>query len=245
MFFTLLLLLLASLIAIPLCLFRSKTVTPVAKCRLSAPLTVAGIPEKTIWGIDISHHQRIINWNRLTDKPYFIFLKSTEGGSHTDTRFKKYYAKAREKKILCGAYHFFSYRVSGEAQARHFIANTKLHKGDLAPVLDVERARRMPTKREIIKEVNNWMKIVGKHYGVEPILYTDENFYMKYLKGNLHKNYQLWLCDYYQQPEVKWKIWQRTDHFRLSGIHGTVDLNYFKGNFADLQRMTLKQDCCL
>lgn len=212
---------------------------------MSAPLTPDGIPGKTVWGIDISHHQRIIHWNQLTDKPDFIFLKSTEGKSHTDTRFKKYYPKAREKKILCGAYHFFSFKVSGKCQAQHFIANTKLHKGDLAPVLDIERSRRMPSKSEIAKEVNEWLDIVGKHYGIDPILYTDENFYKRYLKGKLRKKYPLWLCDYYHEPDAKWVFWQRTNRFRLSGIHGNVDLNYFNGTSTDLHNITLKKDCCL
>jgi len=235
---------LVALIVTPIYLWRPKEKTSAIKPRLSVPLSADEIPNETVWGIDISHHQRIIHWNQLTDKPDFIFLKSTEGKNHTDTRFKKYYAQARAKKILCGAYHFFSFRAPGKQQAQHFIENTKLHKGDLAPVLDIERTRKMSSKNEIIKEVNDWLDIVGKHYGVNPILYTDEDFYEKYLKGNLLKDYPLWLCDYYHEPDANWVFWQRTNRFTLSGIHGNIDLNYFRGTMTGLHNLTLNQDCC-
>lgn len=70
-------------------------------------------------GIDISHHQRHVDWQKLVaeNKPDFIYLKSTEGASHVDSKFHEYYRKSRREGIPTGAYHFFSYRTDGLSQA--------------------------------------------------------------------------------------------------------------------------------
>ena len=44
----------------------------------------------SVRGIDISHHQRDINWNLLAQEDIdFIFIKATEGGDFTDPKFKE------------------------------------------------------------------------------------------------------------------------------------------------------------
>lgn len=207
---------------------------------VNVPLSVDAIPAGTIWGIDVSHHQQAIHWSRMTTKPCFIFLKSTEGYDHTDTRFSQYYAKARARGIVCGAYHFFTYRTGGYEQALNFISHTPLGAGDLPPVLDVEWARKMPSAKKLAVEVTQWMETVEQHYHVRPILYTDEQFYNTYLKGRLRNKYLLWLCDYKDEPHSRWAFWQRTDRFTLEGIRGRVDLNYFNGTRDELVSITIR-----
>ena len=83
--------------------------------------------ESSVWGIDISHHQTGINWDELNkNKPYFVFLKSTEGTSHIDNKHRVYKNKLDELSIPSGSYHFFSYSTSGREQAKHFLNNTYL-----------------------------------------------------------------------------------------------------------------------
>jgi lysozyme len=49
-----------------------------------------------IWGLDLSHHQKVIEWEKLTmNKPAFIFFKATEGSTHTDTKYNEYVEQAR------------------------------------------------------------------------------------------------------------------------------------------------------
>lgn len=237
---TLILVLLAAMVLIPLRVFRYSGGESHSLSALEVPLSPDEIPHAVVWGIDISHHQRVINWSRLSVRPDFIFLKSTEGRSHTDTRFKQYYRKSRQHRIITGAYHFFSFRVSGKEQARHFIQNTPLNKGDLPPVLDVEWSRRLPSPEKVAREVTAWLSLVEKHYGARPIIYSDEQFYNAYLKGRIRDKYPLWLCDFKNQPHGRWSFWQRTDRFLIEGIVGTVDLNYFNGSLNDLKKLTLK-----
>ena len=66
-----------------------------------------------IHGIDISHYQGKIDWERLqrnqqTATPlHFVFMKATEGGDHNDTTFEVNFANARNHGFIRGAYHFY------------------------------------------------------------------------------------------------------------------------------------------
>ena len=62
------------------------------------------------WGIDISHHQKNVDFDKLVkeNKPAFVFLKSTEGKSHKDVAYTDRLNKFRELGIPVGGYHFFN-----------------------------------------------------------------------------------------------------------------------------------------
>ena len=72
---------------------------------------------ESTWGIDISHHQKKINWDELVkhNKPDFIFLKCTEGASHQDTKYNTYKNKAEQYNIVIGAYHFSNVSLKSSA----------------------------------------------------------------------------------------------------------------------------------
>ena len=67
-----------------------------------------------IHGIDISHYQGDIDWNKLKmakigNSPVkFILIKSTEGSNQLDENFNDNFYQAREYGFIRGAYHFWS-----------------------------------------------------------------------------------------------------------------------------------------
>ena len=95
-----------------------------------------------VHGIDISHYQGIIDWNKLlrnkeTKFPiHFIFMKATEGGDHGDETFTENFGQARKYGFIRGAYHYFLPKTDAHKQADFFINTVQLMKGDLPPVLD-------------------------------------------------------------------------------------------------------------
>ncbi len=197
--------------------------------------------EGKVWGIDLSHHQGEINWEKLVEqKPHFMFFKATEGTSITDTKYKSHYKNARTNNILVGSYHFFSYRSTGKAQAKHFLSVANVQKGDFPPVLDVEFKRKMPEKKKVTKEIIDFLKAVTAKTGYKPIIYCDYDYYLKYLKGNLKNEHNLWICDYRSKPDAKWLIWQTTDRFEIAGVSGKVDFNLFNGNKDKLNDVLIK-----
>ena len=202
-----------------------------------------------IHGIDISHHQGVIDWQALKDEGTidkfpvrFVMIKATEGASQIDENFIDNFYQAREYGFTRGAYHFYSVHSSAQAQAEFFIKNVKLENGDLPPVLDVEHKPKNQTDEEFKKSVQLWLKKVESHYGVKPIIYTYYKFKTRYLNDSVFDAYPYWIAHYYvEKVEYKgqWKFWQHTDVGRLPGIKGYVDFNIYNGSFYDLRKMTI------
>jgi lysozyme len=197
--------------------------------------------ETAVWGVDLSHHQGKVNWDKVEEqKPRFAFLKVTEGSSHLDRKYKKYLKEIRSRNILVGSYHFFSYSSKGKKQAEHFIKHISLEKGDLPPVLDAENKRRMPDKSKITKELLAFIETVETALKVKPIIYCTERYYNKYLKGKLSGTYVLWICDFRNEPKSDYHFWQKSDKLDLPGFRSLVDYNIYNGSYKELTKLTIK-----
>ncbi|MEM0999631.1 MAG: glycoside hydrolase family 25 protein [Bacteroidota bacterium] len=198
-----------------------------------------------VHGIDVSHYQGKINWNKVEKAGVqFAFIKATEGKSIVDPRFARNWKQARKHNILRGAYHFYRPSVHSEEQARLFLSKVQVKPGDLPPVLDLEVTDgRSPAI--IRKGVRNWMRIVEKETGVRPILYTMPRFADDYL-GDALGEYPLWVASLRRRkPQVPrawkhWTFWQFTHHGRVKGISGDVDRNYFPGTPEELRALRAK-----
>jgi lysozyme len=194
--------------------------------------------EGKIWGIDLSHHQAKVDWVLLKkDKPHFVYLKATEGSTHIDRLYHENYTAARKAGLTVGSYHFFSYLSDGRTQAAHFLQFARYKAGDMPLVLDAEFRGIMPSADKVRAELIAFLKAVTTKTGRKPIIYCDYDYYLKYLKGHLKNEHQLWICDYREQPDAKWLIWQATDQLRIKGVKGKVDFNIFNGTKKQLTRL--------
>ena len=203
----------------------------------------------SIRGIDISHHQGKINWEKLRwaklgEEPLaFVFMKATEGVTLVDKKFDFNFAQAKENGLIRGAYHFFVPSISAELQARHFLRQAHLEAGDLPPVLDIEQIGNL-TPSELRKAALTWLRIVERHFNVAPILYTNYKFKRVYLNTRDFDKYPYWIAHYYVKDlryQGPWKFWQHTDKGDLLGIRGDVDLNVFNGSMYSLKMMTIPE----
>lgn len=213
-----------------------------------------------IYGIDISRYQHgkgkkyyPIHWNKLrithlgnisrkqvsgkVDYPVsFVYIKSTEGTSVRNRYYGADYRLARRNGIPCGAYHFFSTKSDGAAQARFFIKHSNFRRGDLPPVLDVEPTHsqivRMGGEQALFNAIRAWMRIVKQHTGVRPVLYVNQTFVNRYLNNapDIKLDYNIWIARYGEyKPDIKLVYWQLCPDGRVNGIHGDVDINVFNG----------------
>ncbi len=203
-----------------------------------------------IQGIDVSHYQGEIDWeklrNALIDKSpiRFVIVKATEGTSLIDENFKDNFHQAREFGFIRGAYHFYSTRTPARKQAYFFLEKVKLEGGDLPPVLDVEHKPQNMSVDDFQKEILTWLHIVEDRYHVKPIIYTYYKFKEMYLSDKRFNDYPYWIAHYYvdkMEYKGEWKFWQHTDAGRLSGINGYVDLNIYNGSFYDLKKLTIDE----
>lgn len=216
------------------------------------------LPQADIIGIDVSHYQSNINFQELQfhlddDRKMhshasskttprtvdFVMAKATEGSTFRDNYYQQYKQGCRENNILFGAYHFYSLQAPAVEQANNFIQFAQLHKGDLAPVLDVEPINnKLPSTDSIYR----WIQVVEKYYDVRPIIYTNEHTYHNLFHTDKRfAQYPFWIARYGALEPTKLHImWQCTDNGRVGGISGPVDIDIFKGTKADLQLYKIK-----
>ena len=197
-----------------------------------------------IKGIDVSHHQNTIEWEKIPKQEIdFAFIKATEGSGHVDENFLLNWRGAKENNILAGAYHFFSFDSSGKSQAELFVNTVGILSGKLRPVVDVEfyadKEINQPKKESVQYELTEYLQLIEEEYSVKPIIYTTYKVYELYLKESFEQ-YPLWIRNVYFPPyDKKWEFWQYSDRGEMEGIGNKkiyVDLNVFQGNVQALQQ---------
>jgi lysozyme len=178
----------------------------------------------------------------------FIFIKSTQGISIRNPYYAYDYAAARKQGIPIGAYHFFSTKCSGAAQANYFIKSTLFRSGDLPPVLDIEPTDRqisgMGGSKAMWNHIRTWLQAVERRCGVKPILYVNQRFVNKYLPDapDIKRDYKIWIARYGEyKPDIKLVVWQLSPDGRVNGITGDVDINVFNGYRTQFDEFLTKE----
>lgn len=185
-------------------------------------------------GIDVSHHQGVIDWAALPAQQVdFAYIKATEGGDHRDRRFVENWAAAGHVGIARGAYHFFTLCRSGVEQAANFIATVPLDAAALPPVIDLEfggNCAARPSPAALMKELTAFVRPVEAQFGKPVTLYLTREFDAAYSLSTRVRR-PLWLRRLVLEPTWgarPWTIWQASSFRRVSGITGRVDWNVMR-----------------
>lgn len=190
------------------------------------------MPVSEYVGIDVSRHQKEIDWEKVAgDKSVtFVYIKATEGATLVDPYYKTNMKGARRQGIKVGAYHYFSTKSSVDAQASNFLKQLKTFKQDLIPMIDVE-SRGSWSRNEFIDSVAKLANIIEKRYKRKPMIYSMMEFYNDNLAPHFN-SYPLYIGRYSTaKPKIKWNgkytIWQYSEDGIVTGIYQKVDLNRF------------------
>jgi lysozyme len=198
-------------------------------------------------GFDVSEYQGEINWEQTyhIDEAFelsFVFIRATAGKDRIDSRFEENWKGAKARQLIRGAYHYYRPNENSKEQATNFINNVTLQKGDLPPVLDIEKLPKTQSVARLKMGLRNWLTAVEIHYGVKPIIYSGESYYKDFLREEFSE-YPLWIANYNfwrNDLESDWQFWQFTEKAKIEGIDGMVDLNIFNGDKNDLIKIGLK-----
>lgn len=196
-------------------------------------------------GIDVSEYQDTIDWDEVEtlDDDYelsFVFVRATVGNDRLDKRFKENWFQTKENKLIRGAYHYYRPNENSLEQAELFIKTVRLEKGDLPPVLDIEKLPENQSMERLKVGLKRWLTMVEAHYKVKPIIYTSERYYDDFLKKEF-SDYLFWIANYnfYREKiDEDWLFWQFTEKATVSGIKGNVDVNIFNGDLEQLRFIT-------
>ena len=136
------------------------------------------------YGIDVSAHQGVIDWTRVAgDNISFVYVKATEGGDFTDSRFAQNWTGAHEAGLDRGVYHFFTLCTPGAAQAQHFLDVAPPNADALAPAVDLElvgNCGARPSAADVTEQLQHFLIPVEQAWGREVVLYVGDDFERAY-----------------------------------------------------------------
>jgi lysozyme len=202
-------------------------------------------PQKAVYaveGLDISHHQGVIDWTNIDAKYKFVFAKATEGDTFTDTKFSENAKGIKDTNRILGAYHFFHFNYDGTEQANNYIktVGTLI---DLPPAIDFEFSGNPKEYDEakIIIELQKCIDRLEEHYAHRVIIYTTPDAYKQIIKDNFDN--PLWYRSILLTVKKNMNnlvFWQYHNSATIRGIKTKVDLNVFKGDMAELELLMMK-----
>jgi GH25 family lysozyme M1 (1,4-beta-N-acetylmuramidase) len=199
-------------------------------------------------GIDVSHWQGTIDWNKVKNSGIaFVYAKASHGTTVTDNMFSANVQGARTAGLPIGAYHYASPSApynpdQAKAEAQHFVNVMKNEGmgdfGDIMPVLDLEEPA--ATGSLTSDEIASWARVftdtVKSLTNRQVMVYAGDWFVEQYNDfGGQLSDLPVWIAAWTrygntQPPAVggwtEWTAWQYSDQGIVAGISGYVDLDY-------------------
>ncbi|MBO6756780.1 MAG: glycoside hydrolase family 25 protein [Roseibium sp.] len=200
-----------------------------------------------VHGIDVSRWQGDIDWVQVKDAgTAFAWIKSTEGGDHSDPRFLQNWTAAKAAGVPRGAYHFYYFCRPVEEQVDWVKQIVPVDPDALPLVLDMEwnahsrTCQERPPKAKIRRDMAYFLDAMEQHYGKRPVIYSSVDFHRDRLVG-LFRDEHFWLRSVASYPNNiydgrdDWVFWQYTAEGRVAGVKGDVDRNAFFGTKSQFQ----------
>lgn len=180
------------------------------------------------FGIDISQYNGDIDFDAVKHQEKhapieFIIIRSTMGDDRKDENFQKNWSEAKDYGFIVGTYHYYDPDENSSKQAQNYIETVKLSKGDIIPILDIEKISEVQSMNQLRIGLKNWLDIVEEHYGVKPMIYTGYDYYRKNLKDYGFDEYPLWIAAYSPEKRndsivINAEIHQFAEKVRVPGI---------------------------
>lgn len=234
---------------------RTSPTQPVSITSSSATLGAAASVQRhptTHYGIDVSR------WNaELLGEAYkaagitFAYIRATYGLSK-DIEYGRFWNAFSQRKILRGAYHFFTVHDDPIEQAKNFVTVIGVNgAAEMAPAVDFEESSfsadsNPPDVLTVQNRLLEALTYIETKTNRVPVLYTNISTAGTYLNNKEFSRYSLWIADWSHRDrptlpavwqKAGYKIWQRTSSYALSAVRGApLDLDVFGGDREDLYR---------
>ena len=215
-------------------------------------------------GIDVSHWQGFIDWDRVAASGVdFAIVKATEGADVVDAWYLRNRDRARRAGILVTAYHFAHPGLTGRGErltrivrdarieARFFLRHADLRPRDLIPALDLERSGGLRPS-ELRTWTMTFLHTVKAAVGASPMVYSTAFFWRTHMSDTAkvaRAGFRFWVAHWDTgTPEVPgrrwldrgWTFWQWTDCGRVPGVSNCVDRNDYTSG-RPLRSLTIRR----
>ncbi len=182
-------------------------------------------------GIDISHHNKSVDWNITKNHIDFAILRAGYGryASQKDTKFETFYSGAKNAGIPIGAY-WYSYATSVEEVKSEANAclTCILDKTFEYPIyFDIEDSSQANLGIETITSMCiTFCEIIGQASFLAGI-YANTDWFLNRIDKQMTDQFTKWLADYRANPNTTLPrdIHQYTSKGSVPGVVGNVDMN--------------------
>lgn len=211
------------------------------------------IPEIRKFGVDISEHNGIINFEDLKDEVDFVMIRATYGRKGIDKMMKRNLEECKRLKIPFGFY-LYSYALNldqAKEEVSFFLKTINEYKIDIQMpcVIDMEdgdgykKKNGMPdneTLCDIVLYEANQIAMAG----MLPMCYASSSWFQSKLNNKKLDSLLKWIAWWNVEEEKidksKFSIWQNSSKKHVKGIDGNVDYNVAFQDFPAFIRYTTR-----
>ena len=194
---------------------------------------------KTYNGIDVSHHNGLIWWNKV--KTDFAIIRAGYGKSQhqKDRKFDYNYAGCIANNIPCGAY-WYSYATTVEEareEAKAFLTVIKGKKFSYPVFYDVEEEMTFSCGKEKVSEIISAFCEEVEKAGYFVGVYMSSSALSSYVTEEVRNRYSIWVAHWgVKNPSYDgtYGMWQFSATGAVKGINGDVDLDKSYRNFPSV-----------
>lgn len=192
-------------------------------------------------GIDVSHHQNLINWEKVRAAGYeFAFIRMVyrgygeEGSLNLDRNYYDNIFQAKAAGLKVGVYVFSQAVNESEAveEAEMVLKHLNGISLDLPVAYDPELIRDDEARTDDVTGEQFTKNTIAfcekiKEADYEPMIYS--NMYWEAFLFDLKElqDYPVWYADYEMIPQTPYEFtfWQYSESGHVDGIEGATDLN--------------------
>lgn len=195
-------------------------------------------------GIDVSHWQGDIDWQRVKNAGMdFAIIQAGYGNdiSQEDIAFRKNITEAQAAGIQCGVY-WYSYAVDAEDAVREAMACLEVIRGydlDYPVFFDVEEPFQIEMDSDSLSAIVDAFCSTIESYGYYVSIYSSASFLNYNMNRELFDKYDVWVAHYgvdYPEAEMNYGIWQYDNEGHVDGIDGDVDMDISYVDYASIIR---------
>lgn len=192
-------------------------------------------------GIDVSRHQGVIDWAKVSASGvHFVAMRCTLGTHGVDDKFFVNWQGAKDAGLLVTAYHLVFPDLPPQEQVAHFLATMGYRVPDMPLVLDCEMPQGQ-NKQTVTANIQAQVNLLPPVNGLKPLIYTNQAFGNTYMLSNF--GCPLWVANYTTADEPRmpvwwdtWKLWQYSSTGHTPGIAGNVDQNRYNGTLREFRQ---------
>ncbi|WP_346928337.1 glycoside hydrolase family 25 protein [Clostridium sp.] len=185
-------------------------------------------------GIDVSHHQGVIDWAKVKSQIDYAVLSVGYGDNITSQDDKQFHRNAKEcvrLGIPFGIY-IYSYAMDTKqaySEAEHVLRMIKGYKLDYPVYFDLEDAGTTgKCSNKLIADMAEMFCNAIEKAGYWAGIYANTSWFSNKLTDTRFNNWVKWVAQYNTVCTYigKHDMWQYASDGRVNGISGNVDVNY-------------------